>query len=355
MSKTKGNVIDPIEVTEEYGADALRYTLVTQASPGNDSRLSIARVEASRNFGNKLWNATRFALRSIGDAQIELDADGPARPGGELSWADRWILSRLDEVTASTTRLLEGYLFGEAGRQINDFIWSELCDWYIEAAKVSLRSPGSQAPQVLAYTLERGLRLLHPFMPFITEALWQQLPHVGESIMVAPWPEPGSRDNEAERAFGGLIELVRGIRNARAETGVEPARWIGAHVYAGDLAETFESLRGELGFLARIADDQLAIDAGAPQTHPNAVTVIAGGITASLPLADMVDLEAERERLERELAEIQAEKARAEAQLANESFVSRAPEHVVQVQRDRLARAVEQEAVIRVRLDDLAG
>ncbi|MEJ7901144.1 MAG: class I tRNA ligase family protein, partial [Thermomicrobiales bacterium] len=353
MSKTKGNVIDPIEVSNEYGADALRYTLVTQASPGNDSRLSLQRVEASRNFGNKLWNATRFALRSIGEAHIELDADGPARPTGELTIPDRWILSRLDEVTRSSTRLIEGYLFGEAGRQINDFIWSELCDWYIEAAKVGLRNESSQAPQVLAYTLERSLKLLHPFMPFITEALWQQVPHVGESIMVATWPEPGTPDPEAEEAFGALIELVRGIRNARAEAGVEPAKWIGAYVYPGPLTGAFESMRGELGFLGRIADDQLMISPGDPQHAAQSLTVLANGVVASLPLADMVDLDAERDRLGKELAEAQLERGRADAQLGNSSFLARAPEKVVAVQRERLARAMEQIAVLEGRLADL--
>jgi valyl-tRNA synthetase len=355
MSKTKGNVIDPIEVSKEYGADALRYTLVTQASPGNDSRLSIQRVEASRNFGNKLWNATRFALRSIGEADIALDESGPVRPSGDLTYADRWIISRLDDVTESSTRLLEGFLFGEAGRQINDFIWSELCDWYIEASKVDLKKDGSQAPQVLAYVIERSLRLLHPFMAFITEALWQQVPHVGDSIMVAAWPEAGSRDHEAEEAFNTLIELVRGIRNARAEAGVEPARWIGANVYPGKLTAAFEAMRGELGFLGRIADDQLVISAGEQEQIPQSLTVLASDVVALLPLAGMVDINAERQRLQKELDEVRAERDRATAQLGNESFVSRAPEKVVEVQRNRLARAIEQIAVLEGRLAELGG
>src|SRR5690606_21654576 len=201
MSKTKGNVIDPIEVTDEFGADALRYTPVTQASPGNDSRLSLQKVEAGRNFGNKLGNATRFALRTISNHQVEMDQDGPARPTGDLQLADRWILSRLDEVTRSSTRLMENYLFGEAGRQVHDFIWNELCDWYIEASKVRKEDgEGQVVAQVLAYTIERSLRLLHPYMPFLTETLWQQVPHAGESIMVAPWPTAGDQDTEADRA-----------------------------------------------------------------------------------------------------------------------------------------------------------
>jgi valyl-tRNA synthetase len=353
MSKTKGNVIDPIEVSSQYGADALRYTLVTQSTPGNDSRLSIQRVEAGRNFGNKLWNATRFALRSIGAAEIQLDAQGPVRPTSDLTLADRWILSRLDDVTRSSTQLMESFNFGEAGRQINEFIWSELCDWYIEAAKVDLKREGSQAPQVLAHVIERSLRLLHPFMPFITEALWQKVPHVGESIMVSAWPVAAGRDLEAERAFGTLIELVRGIRNARAEAGVEPAKWIGAHVYPGELVEAFESSRGELGFLARIADDQLVIRGGEAAHEAQVLTVLADGVTASLPLAEMVDIGVERARLQKELDDARSEHGRATAQLSNESFMARAPEKVVQVQRNRLARAEEQIRVLEQRIAQL--
>ncbi len=352
MSKTKGNVIDPIEVSGEFGADALRYTLVTQSSPGNDSRLSLQKVEASRNFGNKLWNATRFALRTISDHEIEMDAEGLVRPAKDLQLADRWILSRLDEVTSGSTRLLDGCLFGEAGRQINDFIWSELCDWYIEASKVRLKEPeeAKVVAQVLAYTIERSLRLLHPFMPFITEALWQQVPHRGESIMIAPWPEAGTPDEAAERSFASLMELVRSIRNVRSEAGVEPARWLSADIYAGSLKDDFESARREIGFLARIADDHLRMREGAPEHDANARTAIAGDVVASLPLAGMVDLTAERERLQKELEEVRKEQQRAEKQLSNESFVSRAPEQVVRVQRERLARSTEQISLIEQRL-----
>jgi valyl-tRNA synthetase len=355
MSKTKGNVIDPIEVSDEYGADALRYALVTQASPGNDSRLSLQKVEASRNFANKLWNATRFALRTISDHQIRMGEEGPARPEGDLELADRWILSRLDQVTASSTRLMETHLYGEAGRQINDFIWSELCDWYIEASKVRKEaSEQAVAAQVLAYTIERSLRLLHPFMTFLTETLWQQVPHVGGSIMIAPWPQAAQRDLAAEKTFDALMEMVRSIRNVRSDAGVEPARWISADIYADELAPAFRTARREIAFLARIADDELRFHEGAAPNEPNTMTALAGDIVASLPMAGMVDLNAERARLEKELEEALAEKGRAEAQLSNESFVSRAPEKVVQVQRDRLARATEQAEVISARLESLA-
>ncbi len=356
MSKTKGNVIDPTEVTADFGADALRYALVTQSSPGNDSKLNIQRVEDGRNFGNKLWNATRFAMRSIEHSSISMDDEGPTRPSGDLALADRWIISRLDDVTISTTRLLERYLFGEAGRQIADFIWSEFCDWYIEAAKVRLRGDEVEkqtVASVLSYTLERALRLLHPFMPFITEALWQQLPHAGPSIMIAPWPSSGERDVRAEDDFGALMGLIRGVRNARAESSVEPARWISAHVYPGSRLAAFESTRRELSFLARIAEDELWLHHGEPDAPVGALTVVAADVSASLPLAGMVDLVAERQRLQREIEDVERERIRAEQQLGNEAFVSRAPEQVVSIQRQRLKQAKEQAALLRQRLGAL--
>ncbi len=358
MSKTKGNVLDPTGIAEEYGADALRFALVTQGSPGNDMRLSLQRVEASRNFANKLWNATRFALRSIGEAKVELAADGPARPTGDLALADRWILSRLDAVTADATKLMTGHLYGEAGRQVQDFVWSELCDWYIEAAKVRGKGTAEErqtVAQTLAYTLERSLRLLHPYMPFITEALWQELPHVGESVMIAPWPVAGTRDAAAEEDFGVLIDLVRAIRNARAEASVEPARWIAADVFAAGRSAAFETARRELGALARIDDALLHLHAGTPVAGEQALTVLAGDTAAVLPLAGMVDLDAERSRLRREVAEAEAERDRARGQLANERFMSRAPAQVVEVQRRRLATAEEQLEVLARRLDQLGG
>ncbi len=355
MSKTKGNVLDPTELVEEYGADALRFTLITQATPGNDSRLSRDRIEDSRNFANKLWNATRFALRPISESAVLVDANGPVRPSGDLALADRWILSRLDNVTDEANRLFDSYLFGEAGRQIREFIWSELCDWYIEAAKVRLRGTDIErqaVAQTLAYVLERSMRLLHPFMPFITEALWNELPHTGDSLMIARWPAANARDLEAEDRFGLLIELVSGIRNARSESGVEPARWIAARFDAGAHAPLIEETRSELSLLARIAEDQLSILA-APEEIEQALTVVARDVVAYLPLAEMIDLGAERERLRKEIEAAEAEAGRAEAMLSNESFVGRAPEKVVEVQRQRFAAANAQIDVLKRRLDEL--
>ncbi|MGI8643686.1 MAG: valine--tRNA ligase [Thermomicrobiales bacterium] len=357
MSKTKGNVQDPTEIAATYGADALRFTLLTQASPGNDMRLSVQRVEASRNFANKLWNATRFAARWFERNSVEMDGEGPVQPEA-TALADRWILSRLDQVTGEATNLLQNHLYGEAGRQIQDFIWSELCDWYIEAAKVRQGDdPTAEAPvaQTLAYVLERSVRLLHPFMPFLTEAIWQSLPHVGESVMVASWPTPGKRDVTAETSFGALIELVRAVRNARAESGVEPGRWIAANVYGGPHEAALKDARDELALLARIDQDQLRYVDAPPEAGSDALLVVAGDTVAALPLAGMVDAEAERERLTKEMGEAEGEEARALAQLGNEAFVSRAPEAVVEAQRRRLATAREQMALLRERLATLGA
>jgi valyl-tRNA synthetase len=356
MSKTKGNVIDPTEVAAEFGADALRFALVTQSSPGTDLRLDIQKVEDARNFANKLWNATRFALRPIRDTVIDVDEGGPVRPFADLALADRWILSRLDATIDEATRLMRSHLYGEAGKAIREFVWSELADWYIEAAKVRLRGNAAErqvVAQTLAYTLERSLRLLHPFMPFVTEALWQELPHAGESVMIASWPEAAERDETAETEFDALIETVRAIRNARTEAGVEPGRWIAAEIFAGPLTPSFEAARRELGALARVADDDLMFREGAPSGGRGTLTAVAGNVIALLPLAGLVDLDAERERLRKEIAAASEERDRARAQLGNESFMARAPEHVVDVQRRRLASAEEQIALLERRLAEL--
>jgi valyl-tRNA synthetase len=282
--------------------------------------------------------------------------DGPARPSGELALADRWILSRLDATIEDANRLMRAHQYGEAGKTIREFVWSELCDWYIEAAKVRQRgSPAERqaVAQTLAFSLERSVRLLHPFMPFVTEALWRELPHVGESVMIASWPEVGPRNEAAETEFGALIEIVRAIRNARTEAGVEPGRWIAAEIFPGRHRAAFETARRELSSLARVADDELVMLNGTPQGSQGALTAVAGNVVAMLPLVGMVDLEAERDRLRKEIAATIAERDRARAQLVNEAFVSRAPEQVVAVQRQRLATAEEQISLLERRLAEM--
>ena len=355
MSKTKGNSEDPTEITAKYGSDALRFTLLTQASPGNDMRLSEQRVEAARNFANKLWNAIRFSRRWFEANAVPMGPDGPQRPE-PVALVDRWVISRCDAVTAEVTSLMGQHLYGEAARQIQDFVWSELCDWYIEAAKVRQGTEyEGEVAATLAYVVERSLRLLHPFMPFVTESLWQAVPHAGDSIMVAAWPEAGQRDEAAEAGFGALIELVRGIRNARAEAGVEPGRRIAADVFGGGAAASIEVARAELSSLARIEPTGLRFVADRPEAGPDALTVVAGDAVAILPLAGMIDVAVEVERLDRELEEARVERGRATAQLSNEAFIGRAPANVVDVQRRRLATAEERIAVLEGRLAALRG
>ncbi|WP_448575609.1 valine--tRNA ligase [Thermomicrobium sp.] len=361
MSKTKGNVIDPTEVTQQYGADALRFTLVTMAGPGTDMKLSLSRVEASRNFANKIWNATRYTLRALAGGEIERAPDGSVVPPerSAMSLADRWIHSRLERVTAEVTDRLERYQFHEAGHLLYEFLWSEFCDWYIEASKVAINAggPGARAArQTLAYVLERALRLLHPFMPFVTEELWQRLPHAGESIMVASWPQPDAAriDEEAEREFGFLMEAIRAVRNARAEAGVEPARWIQAIVYPGSHRRAFQDSEGVFRFLARIASDGLSYVEELLEAPKQVVSLIVDDAVIYLPLRGMLDSDAERQRLQRELEELLAELERTRALLANEQFVTRAPAHVVERHRAKLADAEERLRLIRARLDELA-
>ncbi|HET9016993.1 MAG TPA: valine--tRNA ligase [Thermomicrobiaceae bacterium] len=362
MSKTKGNVLDPTKITADYGSDALRFTLITTGAPGADLKLSVQRVEAGRNFVNKIWNASRFVLRALDGGGVPTGRDGSISPPHEhLSLADRWILSQLATVTADVTQLLEAFQLGEAGRRLYEFLWSEYCDWYIEATKVALNGadPAAQAAarHTLAYVLERSLRLLHPLMPFVTEELWQHLPHAGESIMVAPWPETDEahRDARADREFGFLMDAVRAIRNARAEAGVEPARWISAVILPGTHLETLRDGAGVLRFLARIAEDRLELranDAGAPE---HVVTLVVDDAVIYLPLAGLVDLDAERSRLRADIDAVEAEIARASELLANENFVARAPDHVVARHRERLSAAQERLALLQSRLGELAG
>jgi valyl-tRNA synthetase len=358
MSKTKGNVLDPTELTATYGADALRYALVTQSGPGQDSKLHVGQIEAARNFINKIWNATRFATRIFAESTVELDENGPIAPSSD-ALVDRWIVSRTNAVIAETSNLLEGYQFLEAGRGLRDFIWSELCDWYIEAAKVRLRGTEEEKQQVaqtLAWVLDRSLRLLHPFMPFATESMWQAIPHSGPSIMVSSWPKADGRDLVAERDWERVMELVSRVRNIRTESNVEPGRWIAASIFVPEGSiDTVRSARRELGTLARIGDDQLAFAEGEAKANQSDVVVAAGDLVAVLPLSGLVDLAAERERIARELEEAIAERGRAEAQLGNEGFIARAPEKVVQVQRDRLTGAQERIGLLERRLSELDG
>ncbi|MCH7608827.1 MAG: valine--tRNA ligase [Chloroflexi bacterium] len=363
MSKTRGNVIDPIEAIEKYGTDALRFALTIGTTPGNDTRLSDAKLEAARNFANKLWNVERFVLASLGDAD---PAGGDAGLAGWSGAAlprthreDRWIIARTEQTAARVNELLGGWALGEAERVLHDFVWGEFADWYIELAKVRMRSGDDDPRRVLAYVLETSLRMLHPFMPFVTEELWQhlmaRLPKEGdvpETIMLARYPlgeAAGGDDGGAVEEIELLIEVVRAIRNVRAEFKIAPGRLLDAVVSApgGGLAEEAEAIRQ----LARVGT--LTFSGDAPLEH--AVRLVLPRATVTLALGDAVDVGAERTRLGSEAAEAERYLAGLTARLGNAQFTDRAPEEVVERERERLEQGTARLERIRELLAELGG
>jgi valyl-tRNA synthetase len=300
---------------------------------------SLERVAANRNFCNKIWNAARFVV-----ANVDLNTPANATLNlAQLTVPDRWILGRVNQVTAEVTRLIEDYNFGEAGRQLYDFFWSEFADWYIEISKIGLQSPLAHVrkttQQILVHVLEKTLRLLHPYIPFITEAAWLHLPHQGSSLMVASWPKSyGRLDETVNGHMAILMEVIRTIRNIRSEYNVEPAKWISAMVVAGDNYALLQRHREVIVKLARL-DDQafnLVTQLETKPTH-SAAQVIGSGLEIYLPLAGMIDLTAERARLNKELANLEKRILSGQAKLSNESFVSKAPAAVVAKERETLA------------------
>ncbi|MFQ5400882.1 MAG: valine--tRNA ligase [Anaerolineae bacterium] len=360
MSKSYGNVTDPLDVMAQYGTDALRFTLLTGGTPGNDLNLSLDRVASNRNFANKIWNAARFVTRSLDKAT---KADKPAEPA--YSDADKWILTRLSAVIETADRLMDNYQYGEAGRQVYDFLWGDFADWYVELAKVQLGQGGAAAwttLSVLRRVLDDCLRLLHPFIPFITEETWQQLKRAfiaadlgiglaegwADALIIAQWPEAGETYPEAAADFERLRELVRAIRAARAENKVEPGKRIAAVIAAGELAGFFAAQKPILAFLARLDEAQLTI-AAAADAPAQTITIVLGDLTCYLPLAGMVDLDKERARLEKELAGLEKEIKRLTG-LLNSPFAQKAPAHIVAKERDKLAQAEASLAEVRERL-----
>ncbi|PWH13273.1 MAG: valine--tRNA ligase [Ardenticatenia bacterium] len=356
MSKTAGNVIDPLEMIERYGTDALRFSLLTGTTPGNDINLSEERIVAGRNFANKIWNMVRFVVGHLRQHPVEFPEDVTQLP---LALADRWILSRHHEVIATVTRLIEAYQFGEAGRQLYEFMWGELADWYIEMAKIPLTGQDEQARdttlRVLVYILERCLRLLHPYMPFVTEAAWQHLPHRGDALIIARWPTPGARDEEAETMMQLVMEVIRAIRNARTEYNVEVGRHIPAVIVAGEKAALFRSQADILIQLAHLDAEQLDIVAELEAKPQQALALVVSGVEVYLPLAGMIDLEAERVRLSKELEKVQEQLARSERTLSNPNFVNKAPPEVVEKERAKMTALQEQAGKLRERLHVLTG
>jgi len=358
MSKSKGNVVDPLVVMEQHGTDALRFTLLTGSTPGTDMKLSLERVEASRNFANKIWNAARFVLSNISDVGFRIsDLTDPQSAIANPQLPDRWILSRHNRLIADVTRLFEDYNFGEAGRQIYDFLWGEYCDWFIEISKIRLYGEHDEAKeaarQVLVYVLDRTMRLLHPFMPFVTEEIWQHLPHEGEALIVAPWPEAGPVDEAAEAEMALIMEIVRAIRNARAEYKVKPGQCIEAIIAAGEEYELLSSQKDVLTTTVRLDAEKLYLARTVGEKPTQALVLVVGGVEIYLPLAGMVDLTKERQRLTMEIEEVVEGIAGSEELLANEDFLAKAPAQVVKREREKLAGYRQRQVKLQERLQSL--
>lgn len=367
MSKSLGNALDPLDLIAEYGTDALRFTLLTGGTPGNDLKLATSRVEANRNFANKIWNAARFVVMKLADG-VAIDWSDPNSPAYtlpaavELSLADRWILSRYETVRSEVTRLIDAWQLGEAGRQLYEFLWNEYCDWYIEASKVQLSNGADgvaqRTRQVLAHVLERSLRLLHPFMPFVTEAIWQNLPGLAgdnRSIMVVRWPDATRwQDARVETDFARIQEIIRGIRNVRSEYDVPAARRIAALLNAGSHVDLLLETMPLIALLARLDPDavHVAADLAAPS---KAATLAASGVTVYLPLAGLVDLAAERKRIQGEMDTVDKQVQRIDGLLGNSGFMDKAPADVVTRERAKLVELQERRTQLLERLKELDG
>ena len=359
MSKTKGNVTDPLQIIDKIGADALRFAVVTGNAAGNDSKMSPVKLEAGRNFANKLWNATRFVIKSIPpEGKIDLKIHKEL-----LTVEDRWILSRLSRTEATVNKMMADFQFGEALSTIYDFLWSEYCDWYIELAKIRLypenKDTVSPLP-ILVNVLETALRLLHPFMPFVTEELWQNLKNhlpakwqTTESIIIAKYPKATKNaiDIEAENIIETVIDITRAIRNIRAENKVDSTKWIATEVYTGNLTAAITLYSSSIQALAKVKplnfkDNRLS---GAPgEKYAVAVLKEADVI---VPMASMIDLAVEREKIQKEIAQIDADVIRLEARLKDEAFLSKAPTAVVAKEKERLVERKARAARLRQQLE----
>lgn len=332
MSKSLGNGIDPLEVIEKYGADTLRFMLITGNTPGNDMRFYWERVEGTRNFANKIWNASRFALMNMEG----YDKDAELAP---YTLADKWILSRLQDTIKDVTGLLERFELGEAGRAIYDFIWSEVCDWYIEIAKPRLYNKEAAAERataqhVLATVLVSAMKLLHPYMPFITEEIYQCLPHEAESIMISKWPvaDESLVDPEAERGMNAIMDSIKAIRNMRAEVNANPGKKIPAIMLVSeDLREVVAHNDSYIKLLGGI--DNLELRPLNGEKPENAMAAVVTGIEVYLPLAGLIDVEKETQRLSKELAAMEKDLQRAGGKLNNAGFLAKAPEDVIAKER----------------------
>ena len=337
MSKSLGNGIDPMDVIDKYGADALRWFLSNGSAPGQDVRFSYTKIDAAWNFINKIWNASRFVI-------MNLDEDTTATLPAKAEWqlADKWILSRLNDTVKEVTRLFDNYEFGEAGRALYNFIWNDFCDWYIEMAKENLTGDDAKAKQntqsILCYVLDQTLRLLHPIMPFVTEQIWLEMPHEGESLVTAAYPvdHPEFDDQAAKEQMDNLIELIKAVRNNRAEVNAPMSSAI--DILIKTTSETTKAVfENNQEYIERFCHPK-HLEIGSDVTAPAlAMTSVITGAEVYLPLADLIDLNEEIARLEKEAKKLVSEVTRGEKKLGNERFVSNAPAEVVAKEKEKLA------------------
>jgi valyl-tRNA synthetase len=357
MSKMKGNVLNPFDLMAKYGTDALRFALTTGTSPGNDVNLSVQRLEAGRNFTNKIWNAARLVLR-----HLETGGSFEMASGSQRRLSDEWIISRLNYLEANVDTLLNDYQYGEAERQIHDFFWSEFCDWYLEIAKLRLRQ-GDRAPlPVMAEVLGASLRLLHPFMPFVTEELWQALrPYLpanlaeNETIVNAPYPvaNPCLIDEGTEKAMGLVLEVVRVIRNARAQYKVPSDRPVDVQVYADEYLRVLDSQAGLIETLSGARPLRILPRFERPADADKMLVSVLNGAEVVIPLSGMVDLAAERKRLETELASTESAVTRLSERLKDQAFLAKAPPAVVKKEADKLSDWQDKVSRIREEISQL--
>ena len=352
MSKSLGNGIDPLEIIKDYGADSLRFSLVTGNSAGNDMRFSNKKVEAARNFCNKVYNASRFVQMNIGDEKIgDIDM-------AKLDIADKWILHRLNAVAGEVTSNMDNFELNVAAQKVYDFIWTEFCDWYIEMAKPRLygedESDRANVKAILVRVLGDSMKLLHPFMPFITEELYQSLPNAEETIMCASWPKYTNDFQFAEEAeeMEGVMDVIRSIRNLRAEMNVPPARRTAVYmVTPAENAPAFEMARAYLMKLAGAENVIVQQDkSGIPKGAVNAVCAMG---EAFIPLDQLIDIDKEIERVNKEINRMKGEVARAEGKLGNPGFVAKAPEKVINEEKNKLDVAKDMLAKLEHRLAEL--
>ncbi len=375
MSKSKGTGIDPLPVMEEFGTDALRFTLLVGSTPGNDTNLSLKKVEGNRNFANKIWNAGRFVISAIAslpdDGRQTIDRGPSSIVDGQSSWtlADSWIWARLQALVREVERLFQSYQYGEAGRQIYEFFWNDFADWYVEAAKLQMQRPENREQTVitLVRVLDMCLRLLHPITPFVTEELWGHLRKAvlasplkelaadwPEALIIAAWPEPRLEEGwETERLadFGLLQEIIRSIRNLRAEKKVSPAKRLPAMLAGGSKTRLLQEQSSLIATLAGLDFSRLSILEKMDAKPEDSIALIASGVEIHVPLSGMVDLEAEQVRLQKELNETQVQIERLEKLLGSD-FANKAPAAVVQKERERLAAFRETAGKLQAQLQD---